>query len=267
MTNPLVAIDAYFTPFDKSIENYLLPEKFTFPFEYTPHPLCLLAVEKLQIYIQKQKEWEHNFGLEQGKAGIIIGKMFGVLLVKTRHNEIGFIAAFSGKLAGGYHHSKFVPPVFDALTKGSFLNVGMEELTRINQEIKTLQESKSAENIQKTEALKKLRKKNSSALQEKLFDQYYFLNQAGKAKNLRDVFQKNSNKNPPSGAGECAAPKLLHYAFQNNMKPLAMAEFWWGLSPKSAFWKHGHFYPACREKCEPILSHMLEGMELDEIRK
>lgn len=240
-----------------------MPERFTYPFEYEPHPLCLLASSELQLYLSEQKEWEHNFGLVNGKEGAIIGKMFGVLVVKTEQNEIGYLAAFSGKLAGSHNHSKFVPPVFDGLTEGSFLNNGMTELTRINQKIKVLEELKTNKHIVEIDKLQKLRKKNSIALQEKIFDQYHFLNQAGEEKKLREIFQNTNNINPPSGTGECAAPKLLQYAFQHNMKPLAIAEFWWGLSPKSDFWKHGRFYPACREKCEPILSHMLNGIEME----
>lgn len=264
MTQAIPNTDKFFIPFDQSIATYSLPERFTYPFEYKPHPICLLASSQLQVYLSDQKEFEHNFGLRNGKVGVIIGKMFGVLVVKTNQNKIGYLAAFSGKLAGVNHHSKFVPPVFDMLTEGSFLNKGMTELTSINQQIKALEELGTAESTAKIDELQKLRKKNSIALQEKLFDQYHFLNKAGEEKSLREIFQNYNNTNPPSGAGECAAPKLLQYAFQQNMKPLAIAEFWWGLSPKSHFWKHGHFYPACREKCEPILSHMLQGIEMDE---
>ena len=84
-----------------------------------------------------QSKWNHNFGLSEILEEIpVIGKMFGVLVVKNASNEIGFLAAFSGKLAGGNHHAYFVPPVFDLLTDGGFLNVGMQELTRIIKEIK-----------------------------------------------------------------------------------------------------------------------------------
>ncbi len=251
-------------PFEESIEAYSLPERFTYPFNYQPHPLCVLAAQDVQLHLNTQKEWEHNFGLVDGQAGAVIGKMFGVLLVKTEQNEIGYLAAFSGKLAGGYHHAKFLPPVFDALTENSFLNIGMQELSRINEEIKTLHELETTEGIEKISSLQKLRKENSTALQAKLFDQFYFLNQAGEEKSLRAIFQATLNPNPPSGSGECAAPKLLQYSFQHNMKPLAMAEFWWGVSPKSDFRKHGSFYPACRDKCEPILAFMLAGIEMDE---
>lgn len=248
----------YFTPFEQSIDVKLLPKKFTYPFDYEPHPLCLLATENLQKYLTNQQEWEHNFGLVDGQKGMVIGKMFGVLVVQTQENKLGYLAAFSGKLAGANQHTKFVPPVYDGLIEGNFVNVGMLELTRINQEIKNLEELKTLESNQQIETLKKLRKSNSIALQDQIFNQYHFINQAGNEKGLREIFKK-----PPSGAGECAAPKLLQYAFLHHMKPIAMAEFWWGLSPKSDFWKHKHFYPACKEKCEPILAHMLAGIEMD----
>lgn len=249
--------------FNELPEPGTLPEKFTDPFSSEPHPLSLQAAQELQKYLTSQNNWEHNFGLEDGKQGAVIGKMFGVLVVKSQQQELGYLAAFSGKLAGGYHHTNFVPPIFDSLTEGSFLNCGMRELSRINQEIKTLEAIRTNESIEQIEVLQTLRKKNSIELQQKLFDQYHFLNQAGEEKSLRTIFKENGNSKPPAGAGDCAAPKLLQYAYQHNLQPLAMAEFWWGLSPKSATWKHGHFYPACREKCAPILSHMLEGINIE----
>ncbi|MFD1187221.1 pseudouridylate synthase [Pontibacter rugosus] len=242
----------------------MLPEKFTYPYKYTPHPLSKSAAAELQEYLHHQNEWEHNFGLKNGQEGKVVGKMFGVLVVKTAQGQVGYLAAFSGKLAGGYHHARFVPPVYDALAEGSFLNSGMKELTRINNEIKALEERSTEESLHQVAALQKVRRENSIALQGLLFNHYHFLNQAGEEKSLRTIFQHNAGSNPPAGAGECAAPKLLHYAFKHHMKPLALAEFWWGLSPKSDFWKHGQFYPACREKCAPILTHMLENMEIEE---
>ncbi|MEL7251522.1 MAG: pseudouridine synthase [Bacteroidota bacterium] len=116
----------------------------------------------------------------------------------------------------------------------------------------------------KLEQLKVLRKRLSASLQARLFAQYDFLNARGESLNVRDVFTNTVFKVPPAGAGDCAAPKLLQFAFQNNLQPLAMAEFWWGPSPNSEIRKHGHFYPACRGKCEPILNHMLQGLEVEE---
>lgn len=113
----------------------------------------------------------------------------------------------------------------------------------------------------KINALKSLRKQKSAALQLELFTKYSFLNQEGSRKNLKQLF----NENPPAGAGECAAPKLLHYAFANGLKPIAMAEFWWGTSPNSEIRKHKQFYPACKSKCEPILmQHMLVGLDMEQ---
>jgi tRNA pseudouridine32 synthase/23S rRNA pseudouridine746 synthase len=249
----------YFTPFNQPIDLSALPVKFTYPFDYTPNPLCLLAAKHLQEYLTTQQDFEHNFGLDENQNGMVIGKMFGVLVVQTQENELGYLAAFSGKLAGANQHIKFVPPVYDGLVEGNFINLGMLELSRINEEIKTLEEQNTTESNLKITKLKALRKANSIALQDQIFDQYFFINQAGEEKGLREIFNK-----PPSGAGECAAPKLLQHAFLNKLKPIAMAEFWWGQSPKSDFWKHQQFYPACKEKCEPILAHMLKGIEMDE---
>src|SRR5690606_14609520 len=114
------------------------------------------------------------------------------------------------------------------------------------------------------ERLKSLRKEKSSALQNQLFEQYSFLNSAGRQKSLGAIFSETVFEKPPAGAGECATPKLLQYAFLHRLKPLAFAEFWWGAPPKSEVRKHKHFYPACSGKCRPILKHMLEGIELEE---
>ena len=113
-------------------------------------------------------------------------------------------------------------------------------------------------------ALKEARRNKSNALQQQLFEHYTFLNVKGEEKSLYAIFSTTDETVPPSGSGECAAPKLLQYAFLNQLKPIALAEFWWGQSPNSEIRKHGHFYPACKGKCEPILAHMLDGIEMDE---
>lgn len=258
MTSKIPIKDQFFTPIEKSEIENVFPDQLTFLSENNePHALCLKAAEDLQKHLGSQEEWNHNFGLSPNKEGVVIGKMFGVLVVQNQEKEIGYLAAFSGKLAGGNHHSRFVPPVFDALTENSFLNNGMQELTRINQEIKKLEALAAGKDSAEIDRLKVKRKNHSISLQNEIFEKYHFLNQAGEEKSLNEIFKSANYKNPPSGAGECAAPKLLQYAFLHNMKPLAIAEFWWGLSPKSDLWKHGSFYPCCREKCEPILAHML----------
>ena len=113
-------------------------------------------------------------------------------------------------------------------------------------------------------SLKEERKQKSNALQRQLFQQYRFLNYNQEEQDLLDIFEKTALQQPPAAAGDCAAPKLLQYAYLNGYKPLAMAEFWWGESPKSEIRKHQHYYPACRGKCEPILGHMLQGLNVDD---
>lgn len=338
----------YFTSFKESVDSYTLPERFTFPFYYEPHPLCVLAAKELQKHLETQQEWQHNFGLADNEKDPI-GKMFGVLLVQNKLGKIGYLAAFSGKLAGVNHLPLFVPPIYDMLEENGFYKKGELYLNQLNKEIEKLErnhrivelqklletekelsvqsiskfkelviESRKKRKLQRLQAEKKLdpsayiqikeklaqesikqknelkkktiywqkriqkikreleeitsdialkrkyRKNISNALQKKLFDQYHFLNGKGELKSLYDIFKETPQLTPPAAAGECAAPKLLQYAFEQQLKPLAMAEFWWGESPKSAIRKHKHFYPACQGKCQAILGHMLQGMKIDE---
>ena len=96
-----------------------MPKQFTFPFYYEPHPLCILASQELQQYLKTQNEWHHNFGITKNEIEPT-GKMFGVLLVQNTKNEIGYLAAFSGKLAGVNELSFFVPPIYDMLNENGF---------------------------------------------------------------------------------------------------------------------------------------------------
>ena len=112
--------------------------------------------------------------------------------------------------------------------------------------------------------LKEIRAKKSAQLQQAIFKEYTFLNSKKENKSLLDIFGNTVFKTPPAGAGECAAPKLFQYAFLHNLKPLCMAEFWWGMSPDSEVRVHKQYYPACRGKCEPILGHMLKGLAIAE---
>ena len=252
-----------FIPFANPILDIDIPEKFVLMQYNTPHKLCLMAANQLQDYLLRQTDWVHNFGLNNNINGNIIGKMFGVLVVKNLKNEIGFLAAFSGKLANTNSHPYFVPPVFDSLAENSFLNKGMIQLSALIDEINELETQQQIINLPQISALKIKRKEHSKKLQHLLFDNYIFTNQLGNSKNAHEVYKNALYKNPPAGGGECATPKLLQHAFNNKMKPLAVAEFWWGHSPKSKHWKHKQFYACCKEKCEPILSHMLMGIEFE----
>jgi len=338
----------HFTPFQQSIASTVLPQRFTFPFYYQPHPLCVLAAKELQFHLTTQTQWQHNFGLT-GDTETAIGKMFGVLLVQNKQGDMGYLAAFSGKLAEKNHLPNFVPPVFDMLAEDGFFLAGQAEINLINEQIKNLEdnpqipllemalksemdastvkiqahrqlmiEGRKTRKIRRIEAektlnleaflhvkdqlskqsiqdknqlrdlttywsariqnaqkdlvkvnnelatLKQQRKTLSANLQRQLFENYRFLNNKGVYKNLCDLFKETPQQVPPAGAGECATPKLLHYAFKHDMKPLAMAEFWWGASPKSEIRQHLNFYGACQGKCQPILAHMLEGINMDD---
>jgi len=330
-----------FTFFKDNIDSYSLPECFTYPFYYQVHPLCQLAAKELQQHLETQTQWQHDFSL--------IGKMFGILLVKNQQGETGYIAGFSGKLANTNHLEHFVPPVFDMLAEDGFFIKGQDKLKQITAEIHELEsrpnleelqhnlankkqiaketiaahrammiearklrkikrnraeqeqsqdafvvvkDQLSKQSIQQKNALRDLtyfwkkqiskaeqqlapladeinllksqRKNTSTTLQKTLFSQYRFLNRQGEYKSLEAIFKETDQQTPPAAAGECAAPKLLQYAFNNDLEPLAMAEFWWGSSPKSAIRQHQNFYPACQSKCKPILNHMLAGIEMDE---
>ena len=113
-------------------------------------------------------------------------------------------------------------------------------------------------------AMKEERRKRSAALQEWLFTQFKVLDAKGNATSLLEIFKVRCSSLPPAGAGECAAPKLLQYAYLNGYRPLAMAEFWIGESPIGEVRRDGCFYGACKSKCEPILSYMLQGLDVED---
>ena len=236
--------------FPIATNNLPLPQLFTYPFHYTPHPLCVKAAEEVQQYLQTRTDWHEE--LQQGK-------MFGVLVVKTPTGEVGYLAAFSGNLAGSNHHDYFVPPVYDLLNPDGYFK---EEEARISA-INVMLNHTNDNNQEIIEALKEERKQRSIALQQWIFEQFRLRNARGEEQDIYSIFTQTAHRNPPAGTGECAAPKLLQYAYLNNLQPLAMAEFWWGDSPKGEIRRHGHYYPACRHKCEPILNFMLQGLEVE----
>ncbi|MDB2684426.1 RluA family pseudouridine synthase [Flavobacteriaceae bacterium] len=338
----------HFQHFKEDISGIQVPDKFTFPFYYEPHPLAKVATKEIQEYLVKQTDFEHEFGIKSVKQKNAIGKMFGVLVVKKTDNSLGYLAAFSGKLADKSLPDKFVPPIFNMRTEGNFYIQGEKKIEKIGAEIQLLKKnenylslkkslkklskkieedlaaqrkkmktSKLSRRLQKKEAesnldatnfnilnkkliqesyndqfyykelqeyyfykieesktlladfenkiigLMALRKKTSAILQNTLFEKYQFLNQFKEQKGILDIFN-NPSSMPPAGAGDCSAPKLLQYAFQHHLTPIALAEFWWGISPNSEIRKHKNFYPSCQSRCKPILNHMLEGIEMNE---
>ena len=171
------------------------------------------------------------------------GKMFGVLVV-----EGGFLAAYSGLLEGRNDWDYFVPPVYDAQQPDGYFKTREREIMA------------SVDH-----------KEMSQELQLWLFRQYRMLNARGEEKDLVEIWQdyhtspriREKYPLPPGGTGDCCAPKLLQYAYQHGLKPVCMAEFWWGASPKGLVRHHGQFYPACSGKCKPVLTWMLQGLAVD----
>ena len=130
---------------------------------------------------------------------------------------------------------------------------------------KAMEQAESTLNTQHSAFLKSLqrkRKQMSDELQRWLFSAYRMLNAKGEERDLIDIFREYTHAMPPAGAGDCCAPKLLQYAYLHHLRPVCMAEFWWGESPASEIRHHLHYYPACRSKCLPILTHMLKGLDV-----
>lgn len=310
-----------------------LPQRFTCPFCYEPHPLALMAVEQVQRYVASRGDWTEELDA---------GKMLGVLVARDSDGQLGFLAAFSGNVAGSVNHDYFVPPVFDLLDPQGEFKQGEAQITAINHEVERLEHASELELIKSREAaareamtveigrfkalmaqhkqerdqlrlagnmtdeeleallnqsryekaelkrirqrhedilqaiademasydrcidaLKSRRKAMSEALQERIFRLFVVSNGLGEKRDLVEVFRPLGTL-PPAGAGECCAPRLLNYAFNHGLAPVCMAEFWWGRSPVGEVRHHGHFYPACRSKCKPILGFMLQGLDVED---
>lgn len=311
----------------------LPPERFTYPFAYTPHPLVEQAANEVMRYLevraQESAEWAE-------------GKMFGVLIVEDAQGEVGFLAGYSGLLLGRNDLPYFVPAVYDFLHPGSYFKERDAEISAVNRKVDALehdedfraarlqlqelnteaqreiasyqllmQEEKRKRNERrlagnlsaeeeaelirqsqyfkgnfsrlkkqyreriveaetkvriyenKLNALCEERRRMSDALQTWIFEQFQMLNIRGERKNLVEIFAETPQGVPPAGAGECALPKLLQFAFTHGLRPLCFGEFWWGASPRNEVRTEGQFYPSCLSKCKPILGHMLNGLSLD----
>ena len=320
--------------FKKDISVVEAPGRLNNPFYYSPHPLCVMAAQEVRAMLSSDSAVA---------ADAAKGKMFGVLVVRDGDGVLGYLAAFSGLLAGRNNVPGFVPPVFDLQSPTGYFKQEEGEISALNRRIKetecsdeyvtavaavsdtkcameqqlaamrddmrlgkqrrdelrataTLTPDEEAalvreSQFQKAElkratarwqqqvagceavvapfkeliaSMKKERKRRSAALQRWLFEQFKVLNAGGCEKSLLDIFTAHSGIIPPGGAGECAAPKLLQYAYLNSLTPIAVAEFWVGASPQGEVRRDGCFYGACKSKCEPILGFMLQGLDVEE---
>ena len=230
------------------------PESMNYTFCYEPDALSMLEVEGVKHFILSHADW---------LPVLQEGKMFGILVVE-RDGDLGYLAAYSGQIDILEDDDFFVPPVFDYLQPDGYFKQEEAVISRINHNILLLENDEANDNSKDIDNLKNERKSRSQALQQWLFSHFIMLNANGERRDLLDIFSDTPIKFPPSGAGECCAPKLLQYAFLNGMRPLRIAEFWWGESPKREIRHHLHFYPACRGRCLPILSFMMQGLNVDD---
>ena len=306
-----------------------IPEKFTNPFRYTPHRLVSLAAGITISGIESDAETHKAFSE---------GKMLGVLIIRDRNGETGFLAGFSGNIGGRSTIPGFVPPIYDLTDPDGIFKKGERELDSLTAAIRelensgrlallkeelstaltrmesTVSEMKTMIAISKRERdeirnetqdpsrlqsliresqyqkaelrrikerglaevneinrrlqdiqdeisrIKLIRSQKSEKLQKWIFEQYVVSDAYGNRKTIGTIFA-DSGLVPPGGTGECAAPKLLQYAYESGLHPLAMGEFWYGKSPETAVRTHGHFYPSCTAKCGPLLSFMMNGLE------
>ena len=277
-------------------------------------------------------------GMAEWRDEVCKGKMFGVLIVRDQHGNVGVLKAYSGQINGRADWNGWVPAVFDYLQPDGYFVKHEQEITAVNRQLEEKErsielrmmaarlakaEQEAAERIasykefmaaeklsrrerreqgcaddvliaesqfqkaelkrikQRAEAellpmrnaieerhkemaqLRMMRKQMSDNLQTWLFDQFVMLNANGEKMTLTEVFSSTPQRIPPSGAGECCAPKLLQYAYLHGYTPLELAEFWWGDSPKGEIRRHKETYPACQGKCKPILDFMLQGVEVE----
>jgi len=306
------------------------PAHLNNPFDYEPHPLCLIAADEVRAYIASKPQWTEELSA---------GKMLGVLVCEQADGTLGYLAAYSGQLGGREDWPWFVPAVFDYLQPEGHFKQEERRISAMNHRISaleadcnyrqllsdvqrtmregaeavetykrfiqqqkaerdarrqstTLTAAEEAELIghsqfqkaelrrikkrwndalaavqerlhpvsQTIEALRRERHERSDQLQRWLFDQSCVSNAQGQYRSLSSIFLNTPQGVPPSGAGECCAPKLLNYAFTHQLRPLAIAEFWYGQSPRMEVRHHGQYYPACQGKCKPILEWMLGSL-------
>ena len=242
----------YLFNFKSDFSEINIPLKLNNPFSLDIPEIAQIASQEFQEFLKLESmSWEHDFSIHKGK-------MFGVLVIETDKKALAYIGTVSGKLMGISNCNKFIPSVFDDSTDDYYFTKGMTALTEMGQHITT------AVSESERQGLLEKRKLKSLDLQNWLFENYIFLNSHGESKSILDIFKASSHGNPPSAAGECAAPKLLEFAFKHKLKPIAIAEFWWGNSSKNEERQHKTFYPACKDKCRPILEYMLDNMALYE---
>lgn len=211
---------------------------FTYPFRYVPSPEVREAAERLIERIAGSPELDALFR---------DGKMLGVLVCAAPDGSVVVLNGFSG-LAGGLGEVPgFVPPIFDWSAPDGYFRRREAEISSVVQSGGSLQEKCG---------------RMSAELQDWLFGQYRVLDARGEEMTVKDIFAAKGLV-PPGGTGDCAAPKMLQEAYRKGLKPLSMGEFWYGRSPEKEVREQGRFYPSCTGKCGPLLTFMMQGLDVE----
>lgn len=316
------------------VDGYAVPERLNNPFKYTPTPLIEAAQREVIAHLEELAKGDSAIRDELTR-----GKMMGVMVVRDCREQLHYMMAYSGCLAGRIEVDGFAPPIFGRAEGSALFEAGDRELAAIKRDIEetvnsasyiedmdrhetliatidterkalndnyrsakarrkierennlrpieelqlesqrqkgemgrqeAIFKAKIAESEAKIEELKAMierlkerRKSLSYKLQKMMFERYTVCNGDGEVRSLFKIFDDEHHRLPPSGAGECAAPKLLHYALTNGLTPLALGEFWVGDSPRGEVRHDGHFYGACISRCHPILTYMLQGVDVE----
>lgn len=206
-----------------------------------PHPSVEAAAQVLIDRISSSPELRPSFSE---------GKMLGVLVCE----DGTVLNAFSGLAGGRSIIPGFVPPIFDWADPEGIFRSREAEISQLTSRIESAPEDER-------KALEKERRQMSVDLQAWLFDQYRVMNAKGESSTIAEIFAGRGLV-PPGGTGDCAAPKLLQHAFVNGLKPKAMGEFWYGASPLKEVREQARFYPSCTGKCGPLLTWMLQGLDV-----
>lgn len=203
------------------------------------------AVENSELLAELREEMASVQQCRDEEIGFMKARM---AVSKRKRDERRLNTSDEGQLAELVRESQFEKAELKRI------RLGWEEQIA---EVRERLEDASAELV----SMKTLRASMSDELQKWIFRQFVVHDAIGEDKSIGDIFAAQGTV-PPGGTGECAAPKLLEYAYRNGLKPIAMGEFWYGRSPDTAVRTHGHFYPSCTSKCGPLLGFMLRGLDI-----
>ena len=228
-----------------------------------PTPEVIATAEDLKRYLASRRHAPTGFSTGELYAPFC-GKMFGIMLCKDATGQLGTLRAFSGGWAGQWQPPGWVPPsghIAEYATQRTQTEAQLAELTRQIDALNT--QPPDAATTRAIADYKAERRRISRVLTDQIHQAYRFENFLGEILPLTAVDTGSSR--PPTGMGDCCAPKLLQHAVRNQLEPLGMVEFWWGQSPPTLPRVEGVYYGSCDHKCYPILGFLLRGCAAAEV--